>query len=99
MAVQPIQHRLCRRQQMQAPDAAVGRVGPAFQQAAALEPVSQACHGNRLDLQQLGQFFLRKAGLPVEADQHHPLGARHAVRPGAAVSLGAQHTADIVQQD
>ena len=84
---------------MQAPDAAVGRVGAALEQAAGLEPVGEAGDGDGLDLEQLGELLLGEAGLAVEADQHDPLRAGHAVGAGAAVGFGAEHAADVVDKD
>ena len=93
------QHRQGGRLQVQAPDAAVARVGPALHHAARLQPVDQAGDGDRLDLQQFGQLLLGDAGLALEPDQDAPLGAGHVVRAGALVRVNPQQTGDVVQQE
>ena len=84
---------------MQAPDAAVLRVGPALHHAARFQPVDQAGDGDRLDLQDFGQFLLRQAWLALEPDQDAPLRPGHAVGAGALVGVDAHQPGDVVQQE
>ena len=93
------QHRQGGGLQVQAPDAAVARVGPALDHAARLQPVDQAGDGDRLDLQQLRQLLLGDAGLAFEPDQDAPLGAGHVMRAGALVGVHPQQTGNVVQQE
>lgn len=84
---------------MQAPDPAVGWIGAALKQVAGLEAVGETSDGDRLDLKQLGEFFLRKAGLPIEADEHDPLRSRHSMGAGPPVSFGAEHAPDVIEKN
>ena len=84
---------------MQAPDAAVLRVGPALHHAAGLQPVDQPGDGDRLDLQDLGQFLLRQARLALQPDQDAPLRAGHAVGAGPLVGIDAHQPGHVVQQE
>ena len=73
-------------------EAPVVGIGAALDKPARFKTVHQASHGDRLDLDQLGQFALGHAGLPLQADQDHPLGARHAVGPEALLHHAAEET-------
>ena len=85
--------------QVEAPDAAVSRVGAAFHHAARLQPVDQPGDGDRLHFQQFRQFLLGDAWLALEPDQDPPLGACHVVLARALVGVHPQQTGDVVQQE
>ena len=61
-----------------APDAPVGRIQAALQKATRLKPVHQPGDGDRLHLDQGGQYILGDAGPALQPDQNDPLGAGHA---------------------
>ena len=73
-------------------------VGAAFHQPGGFQPVNQPCDGNRLDLQQIGDFLLAEARVAGEAQQQAPLRAGHAHDAGALVRLDADQPGDVVQQ-
>ena len=62
------------------------------------QPVDEARHGDRLDLQQFGQFLLRDAGLAFQPDQDAPLRPGHAMGARPLVGIDPQQAGDIVQQ-
>ncbi|MEJ0016983.1 MAG: hypothetical protein WDN25_10520 [Acetobacteraceae bacterium] len=99
LAVDLAQYRVGGRTQMQAPDAAILRVGAALDHAAPLQPVDQPGDGDRLDFQDLGEFLLRQAGLAFQPDQDSPLRAGHAVRARPLVGVDADQPRHIVQQE
>ena len=80
---------------MQAPAAAVARIGATLDHGTALEAVDQPGDGNRLDFQKFGKFLLQKPWLRLEPYQDGPLGPCHAVRTGALVCLGADEPREI----
>src|ERR1700733_7762627 len=88
-----------RRQQMQPPDPPVARVRATLDHAASFQPIDQACHGDRLNLENFRKLFLRDARLPLQPDQDAPLRPCHTVLPGTLVRIDAEQTGDIVQQE
>ena len=87
-----------RRHQLQPPDPAVPRIGPALDEAARLQPIDQAADGDRLDLDDRRQLVLGKSRLALEVRQDHPLGSRHPPGAGALVRPRAHLPGNVVEQ-
>ena len=86
------------RRQVQAPGAAVGRIGAAFDVAGFFQPVDDAADGDRFHLELLGQFGLAHAFAVGNALERAPLGAGQLETHGAAVEMLAHHAGDVVDQ-
>ena len=84
---------------MEPPNAAIMRIIAPLDHAALFQAVDQAGDGDGLDLEDLGEFFLREAGLLIEAVEHDPLGAGEAVDGGAPVRVQAKLAGEVVQQE
>jgi len=83
---------------MQPADAPVVGVEAPLDQPARFQAVHQTADGDRLDLEDFGQFTLRHAGRPLHPAQDDPLRPGHAMQPGALIGLGANQPGEIVQQ-
>ena len=84
---------------MQPPDAAVVRIVAPLDHAAVFEPVDQTGDGDGLDLEDLGQFLLREAGMFIETVEHDPLRAGEPVNGRTAVCVQAELARKVVQQE
>ena len=98
LAVDLAQDRIGGGAEVQAPDAAVLGIRPALHHAAGFQPVDQPGDGDRLDLEDLGEFLLRQPRLALQPDQDAPLRPGHAVRAGPLVGVDAQQPGHVVQQ-
>lgn len=70
---EPVEQRSGFRQQVEAVDATVIRVGPALDQAVLAEAVDQPGQGDRLHLHQIGEFRLLQPFIAFELGQHRPV--------------------------
>src|SRR5207249_3782684 len=85
--------------QLQPPDAAILRIGPALDETACLQPVDEAPDGDGLDLDDRRKLVLRESRLALEMSQDHPLGPRHPAGAGALVRPRSHLPGDVVEQD
>ena len=99
IGVDLLEQRLCRRLQMQPANAPILGVGTPLDEAARLEPVDEPRHGDRLDLDETGEFVLRQARLTLEPDEDDPLGAGHAIETRTLIRPRPHQACDVVEQD
>ncbi len=96
---QLVEQRPRRRRQVQAPGAAVGGIGAAFDQPGLGQPVDHAAQGDRLDLEIVGEPGLVDALVARQGEQHLPLRAADAERPCPRVEAPADQPAGVAERE
>jgi hypothetical protein len=94
-----LQDRVGCRQEMQEPDAPVGGMGPALDEAGGLELVDDAPERDRLDLEDIGKPALMDALVLGEVREHLPLRPRQAEAPGPLLETLAEEARNVVKDE